>query len=356
MKDMPGTGAVSEAAACDIGLVMHQAETHSRGGPSVRVPRTVAALRALGVDARMMHGGTPRLLAHVFNIWPFVQAFGAVRALKRQGVRVAFSPILLLPGDGVRHGLGPPPTSGLPDYANLLVRKTLAEADMIIALSAAEAALVQTLSGGGTRCEVVPNPVDAAPLQHADPRVFLRYAAARWAVDLSRGFVLAVGRIEPRKNQLRLIESLAGGPPLVIIGHDGDPAFAAACRGVAGPRVCFVERLDGGSGLLASAYAACRLLAHVALAEGATLVALEAAAAGAPLLLSDHPAHREYFGPFARYVPALDLDAIRTAALDLWDHPPLAGERALQSLHVAEAHNYAVHAARLAAHYADALR
>jgi glycosyltransferase involved in cell wall biosynthesis len=356
MKDTPEAGALDDIAPCDIGLVMHQAEAQSRGGPSVRVPRTVAALRALGVDACVMHGGTPRLLAHVFNIWPFVQAYEAVRTMKRQGVRVAFSPILLLPGDGVHAVLGPPPTSGLPDYANLLVRKTLAEADMIIALSAAEAALVQELAGGGTRCEVVPNPVDAAPLQQADPRLFLRHATARWTVDLSRGFVLAVGRIEPRKNQLRLIAALADGPPLVIIGHDGDPDYAAACRGIAGPRVCFVERLDSASGLLASAYAACRLLAHVALGEGATMVALEGAAAGAPLLLSEHPAHRGYFGPFARYVPALDVDAIRATALDLWVHPPLPGERRLQSLHVAEAHHYATHATRLAALYADVLR
>lgn len=355
-------GAAEAAPPCDIGLVLHPDEARARGGPSVRVPRTVAALRALGLEAGLLvQGARPGRLAHVINLCPFVPTFAAVQALKRQGVRVVLSPILLLPGTGVREALGTAVGSALTDYDTVLVQKTLAAADLIVALSASEAAEVRRLLAGGpagcqaVRCEVVHNPIDSLPLRQADPRPFLRHAAACWPVDLSRGFVLAVGRLEPRKNQLRLIAALADGPPLVVVGPVEDAGYAAACRAAAGPRVCFAGRIEPETGLLASAYAACRLLAHVAIAEGAPLTVLEGAAAGAPLLLSDHPAHREYCGPFARFVPALDVDAIGAAVRDLWDNPPPPGERRLQRLHVAEAHAPLAHAARLAALYADVL-
>nr|WP_246523288.1 glycosyltransferase [Neoroseomonas eburnea] len=175
-------------------------------------------------------------------------------------------------------------------------------------------------------------------------------------MDLGRGFVLAVGRIEPRKNQLRLISALAGGLPLVLLGHEADADYAAACRATAGAEVIFAGRLPPGSALLASAYAACRIFAHVATAEGAPLVALEAGAAGAPLMLSDHPAHREFLGPFARLVPALDVGAMRATLHDLWDHPPPAGQRRLQAIHVATAHGYLEHAATLARLYSTVMR
>ncbi len=342
--------------ACDIGFVLAEAGGTDRGGPTIRVPRTVAALRALGLDAAVVHDDAPQRLAHVVNIWPFADAYAGLRRMKRRGLPVVFSPVLLLPGSGVRAAVGGAALSGVPDYETLLVRRLLGLADLVIALSAAEAACCERLAGQPLPLALVPNPVEATIFAAGDPALFLRYAAARWSIDLSRGFVLAVGRIEPRKNQLRLISALAGGPPLVLLGHEADGDYAAACHAAAGANIVFAGGLPPESALLASAYGACRVFAHVATAEGAPLVALEAGAAGASLMLSDHAAHREFLGPFARLVPALDVDTMRVTLRDLWDHPPPAGQRRLQALHLATAHGYLEHAATLARLYSAMMR
>lgn len=342
--------------ACDIGFILTEAEGVDRGGPTVRVPRTVAALRALGLDAALVRGDAPRRLSHVLNIWPFTEAYAELSRLKRRGLPVVFSPLLLLPGRGVRQAVGSATLPGIPDYETVLVRRLLGLADLVIALSSAEAACCEHLAGQPLPLALVPNPVESSAFVAGDPALFLRYAAARFTTDLNRGFVLAVGRIEPRKNQLRLISALADGPPLVLIGHEADADYAAACRAAAGAKVIFAGRLPPESELLASSYAACQIFAHVATAEGAPLVALEAGAAGAPMMLSDHAAHREFLGPFARLVPALDTDAMRATLHDLWDRPPPAGQRRLQAIHFSTAHGYLEHAATLARLYSALMR
>lgn len=341
---------------CDIGLVLTEAEGVDRGGPTVRVPRTVAALCALGIDAAVVRTDTPRRLAHVLNIWPFTEAYAALSRLKRRGLPVVFSPILLLPSCGVRETVGSAALLGIPDYETMLVRRMLALSDFVVALSSAEAAYCEHLAGKPLPLALVPNPVEGSAFIAGDPTLFLRYAASRWNTNLDRGFVLAVGRIEPRKNQLRLISALADGPPLVLIGHEADADYASACRAAAGAKVIFAGRLPPGSGLIASSYAACRIFAHVATAEGAPLVAFEAGAAGVPMMLSDHAAHREFLGPFARLVPALDTDAIRITIQDLWNHPPSLGQRRMQAAHFATTHTYIEHAATLARLYSNLMR
>lgn len=345
-----------ENRTCDIGLVLTEAEGADRGGPTVRVPRTVAALRALGIDAALVCADVPRHLGHVLNVWPFTETYAALSRLKRHGLPVVFSPILLLPGYGVREAVGSAALPGIPNYETVLVQRMLGLADLVIALSSAEAAYCEHLAGQSLPLALVPNPVEGSTFAAGDPALFLRYAASRWNTDLDRGFVLAVGRIEPRKNQLRLISALADGPPLVLIGHEADADYAAACRAAAGAKVIFAGRLPPGSALLASSYAACRIFAHVAMAEGTPLVAFEAGAAGAPMILSDHAAHREFIGPFARLVPALDTDAIRVTLHDLWDRPPTAGQRRMQAIHFATAHDYIEHAATLARLYSTVMR
>src|SRR5690606_26961532 len=81
----------------------------------------------------------------------------------------------------------------------------------------------------------------------------------------------------------------------------------------AGPNVTFLARLPHDGQLLASCYAACRCLVLTSLFETPGLVALEAAAQGVPLVLTDRGCTREYFGHHACYVSPLDWAAIRQA-------------------------------------------
>lgn len=148
-------------------------------------------------------------------------------------------------------------------------------------------------------------------------------ALARFGLERA-GFVLAVGRIEPGKGFELLVDAFArSGRPgkLVIAGgaHHG-AAYAASLMRAAGGRVVFTGALPRG--LLRHLYANAALFVLPSLHEGLPICALEAAAAGCPLLLSDIPGNRDlrlsdrhYFrsGDAAALASALALPASRYA-------------------------------------------
>jgi glycosyltransferase involved in cell wall biosynthesis len=189
--------------------------------------------------------------------------------------------------------------------------------DLLLPNSRAEAVqLARHFSVPSAKLRVVPNGVDAQ-FAHATPEHFERTTG--W-----RDFVLCVGRIEPRKNQLRLLEALRGtGVPVVLIGNvvPGHEGYLEACRRAAGDRALFLGHVDHSDPLLASAYAACRCLALVSWYETPGLAALEAALTGTPLVLTADGACQEYFGQDARYVSPGDPSAIRAAVLAAMNSP-----------------------------------
>ena len=129
------------------------------------------------------------------------------------------------------------------------------------------------------------------------------------------GFLLCVGRLNVRKNVGRLVAAvLAGGlvtaeRPLVVVG---EPDGKAAGLPPGDARVRFLGGVDDGA--LAWLYENCRLFVFPSLDEGFGLPVVEAALAGAPMLLSDIPAFRE-LAPTAAFAEPRDelalADAIR---------------------------------------------
>ena len=72
---------------------------------------------------------------------------------------------------------------------------------------------------------------------------------------------------------------------------------------------------------LACLYGAAAAVVNPSLGEGFGLPAVEAAACGAPLVLSDLPAHRENLGDAALYFPPLDADSLLWNLVRLLDDP-----------------------------------
>ena len=102
-------------------------------------------------------------------------------------------------------------------------------------------------------------------------------------------FVLSVGRIEPRKNTLGLIQAAGRLElPLVIVGEapPGFERYEVECRRAADDRAIWLGRLEHDDPLLASAYAAARVFALPSWFETPGLAALEAALAGCSVV--DH--------------------------------------------------------------------
>ncbi|MCX4095420.1 MSMEG_0565 family glycosyltransferase [Nocardia sp. alder85J] len=176
-----------------------------------------------------------------------------------------------------------------------------------ICVSAAVAAEVE--AGWGLRPTVIPNGVEydrfaAAAYPEAAP------ARAAWRDRLGR-YVLAVGGIEPRKGSLDLLESFAllsrDHPGLNLVFAGGETLFdyrdyrarfdtRATELGlhpiVLGP----VPHPD-----LPTLVAAADLLPFLSTKEGFGLAALEALAAGIPVVARDLPVLREVFADTVRY-------------------------------------------------------
>jgi glycosyltransferase involved in cell wall biosynthesis len=142
----------------------------------------------------------------------------------------------------------------------------------------------------------IPNGVDPV-FENASPDLF------RSKFKFEK-FVLCVGRIEPRKNQLNMIRALNRTDiPFVIIGDHVKhyPEYYQACRKEAGPNIHFLGGMPHDSEILRSAYAACDTLLLASWLETPGLAALEAALAGAKVVITQEGATREYFRDLVGY-------------------------------------------------------
>lgn len=192
-----------------------------------------------------------------------------------------------------------------------------------VCVSAAVAAEVK--AGWGIEATVIANGVDAARFAAAAGRDdAARAARERWTGRLGR-YALAVGGIEPRKGSLDLLSAYAllaessPGPRLVIAG--GETLFdyrdyraawdtLAARLGVA-PVVLGPVAHDELPALVAAADVFC----FPSVKEGFGLAAMEALAAGVPVVTRDLPVLREVFRDAVRFAssPAGFADAMRAA-------------------------------------------
>lgn len=176
-------------------------------------------------------------------------------------------------------------------------RKMLTLADIVLPNSEAEANQVSRLfSINKNRMHVVPLGADER-FTDANKYEFMN----KYAI---KDFILSVGRIEPRKNQLNLIKALNNSQQkLVIIGDcvSGYEQYYQQCQKAADKNVLFLNRLDHNSSLLSSAYAACSVFILQGWFETPGLVALEAGLAGAKLAVTNQGSTYEYFKDYVQY-------------------------------------------------------
>ena len=153
---------------------------------------------------------------------------------------------------------------------------------------------------------VVPNGVEERFAQ-AVPNLFEREYKIK-------NFILSVGHIGPgRKNVLRLIEALEHiDHPAAIIGRIEDTPSGRACleRAKRNPRLLIVDTLPHDSMLLASAYSACDVFVLPSQFETPGIAALEAALAGAKIVITPFGGTRDYFGNNAIYVDPTSVEDI----------------------------------------------
>lgn len=326
-----------------VRLLLHGGEHNSLGGPSIRVPRTAEALRSLGVPAQSsVFGRVSEIeedIVHLFNVWSPESALGAIQRLKEAGKTVVFSPIYLdlserefwhfqlpnLPLDNpaqlaaaysaarmhqqARGRL----SEAIPGY-NAMVRRMLDMVDHVVFLSSAEREALERIGARieDSRASLIRNPVEASLWREGDPALFRKTYLD--GLGGPKDYVICVGRIEERKNQLLLARAMRDMDlRLVLVGHAGNPSYAQRVQAEAGDRLLMVGRLEPAGEMLRSALAGARAFALPSWSEGASLAVLEAAAGGANMVLSDRSSEREYFGDLAHYCDPGDPASIRKA-------------------------------------------
>ncbi len=138
-------------------------------------------------------------------------------------------------------------------------------------------------------------------------------------------FALFVGRVEPRKNTLGLIRAVRSlGLRLVVVGEAPPECrgYLDQCRAAGGNAVDWLGPIVHENPLLASAYAASRVLALPSWFETPGLVALEAALAGSSVLITPLGSTKEYFGEHVLYARPDRLSEIRNALARSWREGP----------------------------------
>jgi len=271
------------------------------GGGEIQLLKTKEALEKSGVEVELFNSWNPRLgsfeLVHYFSVQGGSLPFCAY--VKKRGLPLVISPILWL-GDEAREKY---PVGEIKDLLNLC--------DLILPNSKAEAGLLSGFFGIPIdKFYVTRNGVDPGFAEAISPDIFFKHH------HLSKPFLLNVANIEARKNQINLIKALQGtGLELVIAGKIRDQAYFEECLKLGNGFVKYIGYLEHGSELLKSAYRACELFVLPSLLETPGLSALEAAAAGAKVVITEVGCAREYFEDRVTYVSPLDLAGITRGIL-----------------------------------------
>jgi glycosyltransferase involved in cell wall biosynthesis len=199
------------------------------------------------------------------------------------------------------------------------IRSQLSLADVVVTNSRAEsAALSKVLGLPADLFMPVMNGVDS---RFAAPHDAIPF---RKTFGIDGPFILNVANIERRKNQLNLVLALSHQDlPLVMIGQVREPAYAEQVFAEGEGKVRYLGYLDHESPLLASAYAACAAFVLPSTLETPGLAALEAAAAGAQVVVTRVGAPPEYFGVLCHYVDPEDPTNIACGIAAALERGPL---------------------------------
>jgi glycosyltransferase involved in cell wall biosynthesis len=273
----------------------------AHGGFQIQIQQTQLALQLAGVQAEPLRWWDSRQsgdVLHYFGRMPTP----VLRLAQQKGLKVVLGDLLTEQGSRsrsrrtlqkvVRRGL----EAVLPGFLlNSFHWQSYRLADACVALTPWEAHLLAELFGASARkIHVVPNGVE---------EVFLQSQPA------SRGpWLVCTATLTARKRVLELAESAVRAQvPVWIIGRpyaDTDPYAARFLQlAKAQPQWVRYEGAIDDRGRLARIYREARGFVLLSTMESLSLSALEAAACGCPLLLSDLPWARTVFQAGASYCP-----------------------------------------------------
>jgi glycosyltransferase involved in cell wall biosynthesis len=322
------------------------------GGGGNVLHETAAGLRDLGVVVEVTTDLYPDVsdydLVHAFNVWPLETSLPQMRYLGEKSVPVVWEPIFsdlheftwamravrflneLIPDSKdwyetiaaiesstlIIEGMSRwGPNEIIPGYLSA-VAEMFEIASHVSACSLHEIGMLSRAAPDvRTPFTVVHHGVAAQQFANADARDFTDRCGL---VD----FILCVGNIERRKNQLLMVEAARElDLPIVLIGpvSPGDGDYLAKCRLRGGDALTYIDWLPRE--LVASAYKAAAVHVLPSFAEGAALSTMEAAAAGCDIVTSNRGSEFEYYGDLVCTCDPLSPSSIQAAIEHAMRHP-----------------------------------
>lgn len=286
------------------------------GGGEVQALETAARLRKRGLEVDILTPFTDKTgdVAHFMGCLDYFADTATI--LKSRGVPVATSTIWHRPRplgrvklDAHLKRLG----GTFPRSARRLFR----ESDVLFTPTQAVEERLEAFFGlDRSKMFRVPNAGVSEKFAEARPEAF------REAFDIEDDFVLHVGMLTHRKNQLGVIRALKGtGKRMVFLGRTMQDDYAEQCRKEAGDQAIFLDPLPYDSPLIGSAYAAARVVCIPSHLEDFLIAGMEAAIAGAKLVLSRNWYPQELYGDHALYPDANNPGEIRQAIEKAWGVP-----------------------------------
>ncbi len=266
------------------------------GGGEIQLLKTKAALEGMGIQVALYDLWNPQFstvdLVQYFSVQGGSMNFCSY--VKKRGLPLLIAPILWLGKERDSY-----PLQEISDLLRIC--------DLVLPNSAAEADLLAGFFNlPRDKFFVIHNGIDPSFAFPVSPALFREHAGIRGP------FLLNVANVEPRKNQLTLVRALKGlDLDLVVLGNVRDAEYFEACRREAGGRLKYLGYLPHESELLKSAYRACDLFVLPSTLETPGLSALEAAACGARMVITEVGSTREYFGNQVTYVCPDDGAQIR---------------------------------------------
>jgi glycosyltransferase involved in cell wall biosynthesis len=265
------------------------------GGGEMQMQRTFTELDKAGVAVSYLNTHKPWDaqaidMLHLFSVCNSMELFANI-CLEKE-LPYVLSPILW-PGD-------------YPEPERNRIRHILLNASVILTNSATETATIRQ-----KMC--IPEEVRFHEVVNGvDTEVFRRIARCKETIDPE--VVLSIANIEPRKNQLALLEAcLSLGKSLHIAGHARDLKYLESLRQLGGKRFIYHGPIKHGGTEHMQLLARSAVFALPSLYETPGLSALEAGVAGLPIAITSVGSTADYFGENAFYCAPDEFDSIRNA-------------------------------------------
>jgi glycosyltransferase involved in cell wall biosynthesis len=321
------------------------------GGDTIQILETKAALERRGLHIDIGTEAEPDVsgydLVHIFNTQFPALGLPQLRAVKRQGRKVALSTIywdldavfrsrdylvfdqkLSVPAylpPAMVHGLGQLMQLyfELRTHFREMIRSMLVEADALLPNSVAELEILihqMDYTMARSKAFIVPNAVKPGPSE-----VVLSDKSKALLDALPARYLIEAARVESVKGQLPLLRATAKwcpDIPLVFVGGHANPSryfdeFEKECRKHGNAHYLGIIPHEE----LPAFYARAKVHALPSLRESPGLATLEAALRGANCVVGVHAPVQEYFGNDVWVCDPADVDSIGQAVKAAWIAP-----------------------------------